>query len=95
MRLNNVAMMADFENNITLETNSLTLKIKVNYQGQVTDHGFSEILEIENVRIDTKIESVGDKQDHRKNMYDLEFQSQPFEIRELFQHFWYPRPRKC
>ena len=36
----------------------MTLKIKVNHQGQVTDFGFSEILDIVNVRIDTKIESI-------------------------------------
>ena len=35
-----------------------TLIFKVNHQGQVTDCGFSEILDIVNVRIDTKIESV-------------------------------------
>ena len=37
---------------------SLTLKIKVSHQGQVNEHGFSEILDIENVKIDTKIESI-------------------------------------
>ena len=34
------------------------MKIKVNHQGQVTELRFSEILDIENVRIDTKIESI-------------------------------------
>ena len=51
-------MMADLENNINFEKNGLTLKIKVNHQGQVTDFEFSEILDIVNVRIDTKIESI-------------------------------------
>ena len=51
-------MMADLENNITFEKNGLTLKIKVNHQGQVTHFGFSEILDSVNVRIDTKIESI-------------------------------------
>ena len=49
--------MADLENNIKLEKNGLTLKIKVKDQGQVTELGFSEFLDIENVRIDTKISS--------------------------------------
>ena len=36
----------------------LTLIFKVNHQGQVTDFGFYEILNFENVRIDTKIMSA-------------------------------------
>ena len=36
----------------------LTFIFKVNHQGQVTDFGFSEILDLANVRIDTKIKSV-------------------------------------
>ena len=36
----------------------LTSIFKVNHQGQVTDFGFSEILDFENVRIDTKIDFV-------------------------------------
>ena len=92
--------MADLENNINFKKSGLTLKIKVNHQGQVTEHGFSEILDIENVKIDTKIESVACiqpeiSQGHRKNVYDLEFQGQTFEIRELFPHFRYPMLRKC
>ena len=51
-------MMGDLENNINFEKYGLTLKIKVNHQGQVTDFEFFEILDIENVRIDTKIESI-------------------------------------
>ena len=51
-------MMADLENNNNFEKYGLTLKIKVNHQGQVADFGFFEILDIENVRIDTKIESI-------------------------------------
>ena len=34
------------------------MKIKVNHQGQVTDFVFSEIHDIVNVRIDTKIKST-------------------------------------
>ena len=33
----------------------LTFILKVNHQGQVTDSGFSEILDLANVRIYTKI----------------------------------------
>ena len=36
----------------------LTFIFKVNYQSQVTDLRFSEVLDLENVRIDTKIKSV-------------------------------------
>ena len=36
----------------------LTFIFKVNHQGQVTDFGFSEILNIVNIGIDTKIESA-------------------------------------
>ena len=36
----------------------LTFVLKINHQGQVTDFGFSEILDIVNVRIDTKIKSA-------------------------------------
>ena len=46
-------MMTDLENNLNLKKNGLTLKIKVNHPGQVTENGFSEILDIENVRIES------------------------------------------
>ena len=36
----------------------LTFIFKVNHQGQVTDFEFSEILDLANVKIDTKIKSV-------------------------------------
>ena len=36
----------------------LTFIFKVKHQGQVNDSGFSEILEIGNVRIDTKIKFI-------------------------------------
>ena len=51
-------MMIDLENDANSKNNGLTLDIKVNHQGQVADFGFFEILDIENVRIDTKIESI-------------------------------------
>ena len=56
--INYVAMMADLENNNNFKKYGLTLKINVNHQGHVADFGFFEILNIENVRIDTKIESI-------------------------------------
>ena len=56
--INYVAMMADLENNNNFKKYGLTLKINVNHQGQVADFGFFEIFDIENVRIDTKIESI-------------------------------------
>ena len=51
-------MIADLENSINFKKIGLTLKIKVNRQGQVTELGFSVIRDIENVRIDTKIETI-------------------------------------
>ena len=93
--------MADLENNINFKRIALTLKIKVNRQGQVTEFGFSEFFDVENVRIDTKIESIActqleiSKVIGRENVYDLEFQGQSFKLRKLFQHFLYPRPWKC
>ena len=56
--INNVAMMVDLKNNINFKRIGLTLKIKVNRQGQVTELGLFEFLDIENVRIDTKIGSI-------------------------------------
>ena len=52
-------MMTDLENNINSKKSSLTLKIKVKHQGQVPEiNEFSEILDLEYVRFDTKIESI-------------------------------------
>ena len=72
----------------------LTLIFKVNHQGQVTDFGFSEILDLENVRIDTKIKSAACIQPelyihtiHTMNVCDLKFQGQPSRSRYFFQHF--------
>ena len=39
-------------------TMCLTFFFKINYQGQMTDFEISEILDIVNVRIDTKIKSA-------------------------------------
>ena len=52
-------MMADLENIMNFIKIGLTLlKIKINRQGQVTELGFSEFLDIENVIIDTKIDAI-------------------------------------
>ena len=48
--------MTDLENNINLKKSGLTLKIKVKHQGQVTKNRIPEILDLEYVRFDTKIE---------------------------------------
>ena len=73
-------MMIDLENNINSKKSGLTLKIKVKNQGQVPVNEFSEILDLEYVRFDTKIESIagiaGDKQGHMRKVYDPEFQNQ-------------------
>ena len=50
--------MTDLENYINLKKSGLTLKIKVEHQGQVPENEFSEILDLEYVRFDTKIESI-------------------------------------
>ena len=50
--------MTDLENNINLKKIGLTSKIKVKHQGQVLENEFSEILDLEYVRFDTKIESI-------------------------------------
>ena len=52
--------------NVTIDTKGhtqmcLTFIFKVNHQGQVTDFKFSEILDIVNVRMDTKIKSAACK----------------------------------
>ena len=59
-------------------------------QGQVTKFGFFEILDIVNVRIDTKIKSAPciqpeiKKKGHTMNVCDLEFQGQPSKSRDSF-----------
>ena len=50
--------MIDLENNINSKKSGLTLKIKVKHQGQVPKNEFSEILDLEYDRFDTKIESI-------------------------------------
>ena len=70
----------------------LTLIFKVNHQDQVTDFGFSEILDFENVRIDVKNQvcsmyTAGAKKGHTMNVCDLEFQGQPSRSRDFFNIF--------
>ena len=66
--INTVAIMTDLENNINLKKRGLTLKIRANHQGQETKNGLSEILNLENVRIDTKIESIADIQPEKNKV---------------------------
>ena len=49
----------------------LTFIFKVNHQGQVTDFRFSEILDLANVRIDTKIKSVACIQPEMRKVIQL------------------------
>ena len=70
----------------------LTSIFKINHQVQVTDFKFFEILDIVNVRIDSKIESAacyaaGAKEGHTMNVCDLEFQGQPSRSRDFFSTF--------
>ena len=66
----------------------LTFIFKVNHQNQVTDFGFSEILDLANVRIDTKIKSVACIQPKIRKVIqllcDLEFQGQPSRSHDFF-----------
>ena len=79
---------------------SVTLKFKVNCQGQVIDFVIFEILDFQKVRIDTEILSVPYLQPEIWKvilvyMYGLEFEGQPSRSRNLFQFFWDLRPQKC
>ena len=73
----------------------LTFICEVNHQGQVTDFGFSEIVDIVNVRIDRHRDQVcsmytaGAKKGHTMNVCDLEFQGHSSRSRDFFQHFEY------
>ena len=49
----------------------LTFIFKVNHKGQVTDFVFSEILDLANVRIDTKIESLAGIQPEIRKVIQL------------------------
>ena len=56
---------------------SLTLTLKVNHQGQLTNFGLFEITDLQLVRIDTKIacimHAINDKKDHIKVSLTLTF----------------------
>ena len=70
---------------------SLTLKFKVNCQGQVIDFVFFEIHDLENIRIDTEILSVPYIQPAIWKviivyMYDLEFEGQRHVMAQLSCH---------
>ena len=69
----------------------LTLIFKVIHQDQVTDLGFSVILDNVYVGIDTEIKSAilytaGAKKSHTMNVCDLEFQGQPSKSCDCFQY---------
>ena len=49
----------------------LTFIFKVNHQGQVTDSGFSEILDLANVRIDTEIKFLACIQPEKRKVIQL------------------------
>ena len=71
---------------------SLTLTFKIKCQGQIIGFVFFEILDLENVRIDTEILSVLHIQPELRKViivynYDLEFENQPSRSSELFQLF--------
>ena len=54
-------MMIDLGNDANVEKIGLTLKFEVNHRGQDIEDRFSEIPDFENVKIDTKIESIASK----------------------------------
>ena len=79
---------------------SLTLTLKVKCQSQVIGFVFFKILDLERVRIDTKILSVLYIQPEiRKvitvNIYDLGFEGQPSKSSNLFLFIWDSRPQQC
>ena len=78
----------------------LTLRFKVNCQGQVIDFVFFEILDLEKVRIDTEISSLLYTQPEIWKViivyiYDFGFKGQPSRSSDLFQFFWDPWSQKC
>ena len=91
--------MFDDRNLAVIKMFHLISKDDLENQGQVTENGFSELLDLENVRIDSKIEcssrhTAKDMQGHMKNVYDFEFQGQPSRSRDRFQNFFIDH-RKC
>ena len=77
----------------------MTLSFKVNRQGQVFVFNIFDILDLENVRIDTKIDFVSCLQPEiwkvMQKVFDLDFQGQTSRSGDLFWVFWDPRLCKC
>ena len=79
---------------------SLTLTFEVKCQDQVIGFVFFEILDLEKVRIDTKISSVLYIQPEIRKVilvyiYDLGFEGQPSRSSNLFYFIRDPRPQEC
>ena len=75
----------------------LTSIFKVNYQDQVTDFAFFEILDLADVRIDTKIKCLTCMQPEIRQVIQLICVTLSFKVKRqghitLFQHIRYPRP---
>ena len=92
--------MADLEININIKRIDLTLKIKINRQGQVTELRFFEFLDFENVRIDTKIESIACTQPEISKVIGKMCMTLSSKVKRLryvnyFNIFYIPRPQKC
>ena len=68
-KINYVAIIIDLENDTNSTKIGLTSKIEVKHQGQVIENKFSEIPNIQNVRIDTKIESKASIQQDISKVY--------------------------
>ena len=71
----------------------VTLSSKVNRQSHVIVFNIFDILDLENVRIDTKINFVsclqpGDKKGHAKRWFDLDFQGHAIKIEFFHYHGW-------
>ena len=78
----------------------LTFIFKVKHQGQVTDFKFFEILDIANVRIDTKIKSAACIQPEIRKVIKRMCVTSSFKVNRqdhvIFKtYFRHPRPRKC
>ena len=76
----------------------VTLGFKVNRWDHVIFYNIFDILDLENVRIDTKIEFVSCLQPEiwkvMKKVFDLDFQGYAIKIEFFHYHRWIPWPRK-
>ena len=59
------------------------MKIKINHQSQVIENGFYEILDIDNVRIDTKIESISSIQPEKSKVICNKFMTLISNVKRL------------